>query len=297
MIFQLKRFLPCEALRDQVDTYYLLDVECAPGEQLEDVMLPELPNVRFQLEGQWYINFKSRGFEPATGSNLFGFTHAPWHVRVSGKSRVFGVGLKPMGWLNSVGLSASALADTMCRAADIWGEGVEDTRRALSKASSGQEMVKIMDRMLLAQQRSVTSAKQAALKRFIRVLEEPQTCGINRVDDLAARLGLSMRQVERSTKEFFGCSPKLLLRQHRFLSMLSRNLKGAATRSWIDEADESFYDQSHYIREYKRFTGRSPQEFAKSDNPLQTKAAQTLRRLPERTPDRFCHKLDLAQPA
>jgi AraC-like DNA-binding protein len=296
-MFKLQRFLPCEALRDFIDTYYLLEIECAPGEALDDLMLPELANARFQLEGQWQIGFKGQGFKPAPSSNVFGFTHAPWRVHVGGRTRVFGAGIKPLGWMALIGLPACTLADDMCHAADIWGEGVEDTRRVLSKATCGEDMAAILDRLLLSRRRSVLPMKQTALMRFIDVLERPETAEINRVDDLAYQLGLSVRQVERSTQEFFGCSPKLLLRQHRFLSMLSRNLDGAASQSWLDSADESFYDQSHYIREYKRFTGRSPQQFAKSSNKLQRHVAHTLSALSERTPSRLGLKLDLAQHA
>lgn len=296
-MFTLERALPCPALADIVDTYYLITVDLPPGQALEDVMLPELPNIRFQLEGQWHLKFGDAPFVPAHSENIFGFTHAPYQVRVAGKSRVFGIGLKPLGWQSIINRPASALSDSLCSLVDIFGQRAKAVGRQMQKASTVGDMAVIADACLLSVQQPVSTAKRSALNGFSAALTEPLIAEINRVDELAMELDLSMRQVERYAKELFGCSPKLLLRKHRFLSMLSRSGEGEAGQSWLDEADESFYDQSHYIREYKRFTGRSPQQFAKSPNMLQRHVVQSLKTLPERKRSAPALKLDLALPA
>lgn len=296
-MFTLDRALPCPALADIVDTYYLITVDLPAGKVLEDVMLPELPNMRFQLEGQWNIKFGDKPFVAAHSENLFGFTHAPYQVCVGGKSRVFGIGLKPLGYQSTIGEKASKLSDSLCSLGDVFGPSARAVGRQMRQAQTVGEMAVIADACLLSVQKPVSASKRAALDGFSAALTEPLIADLNRVDELAFQLGLSVRQVERYAKDLFGCSPKLLLRKHRFLSMLSRTGEATAGQCWLDEADESFYDQSHYIREYKRFTGRSPQQFAKAPNMLQRHVVQSLKTLPARKRSGPALKLDLAMPA
>jgi methylphosphotriester-DNA--protein-cysteine methyltransferase len=76
------------------------------------------------------------------------------------------------------------------------------------------------------------------------------------VDDLVAATRLSRRQVERLCKRLYGAPPKLLSRKYRALRAAVVLAKGEATTGEL--LDQGFYDQSHCIREIKRFTGITP---------------------------------------
>lgn len=295
-MFEISRFLPCAALRAYVDTYYMVVVDCPPGEALEDMMLPELPNLRFQLSGQWRVDFGG-GYQDAPSACLFGFTNAPYYVRVGGKSVVFGAGLKPLGWQAFVGGSASKAADKALACSAVWPNKTslfDGMAAALGKAQTGKEMAAILDEALLDLKRSITPVTRQMLDSMETILAEEREVPITRVADLADAMDLSVRQVERWARHLFGCSPKLMLRKHRFLAMLSKHGEQAAGDAWLEAADETFYDQSHFIREYKRFTGRSPGQYARQPNRLQKAVTQTLRRVEGRRRARIALKLDVA---
>ncbi|MEO0410959.1 MAG: helix-turn-helix domain-containing protein [Pseudomonadota bacterium] len=294
-MFEISRFLPCAALREYVDTYYLVAVDCPPGETLEDMMLPELPNLRFQLSGQWQVNF-GPGFVDAPKSCVFGFTNAPYQVRVGGQSIVFGAGIKPLGWQALAEQPAHFSADKALDSHAVWPRRsalINGVVAALRKATSGKEMAAILDELLLDMLRPVPPVTRHILTSIDAVLSEQRDVPVTRVGDLADAMDLSVRQVERWTRQLFGCSPKLMLRKHRFLAMLARHGEQAAGEAWLEAADETFYDQSHFIREYKRFTGRSPGQYARQPSQLQKAVTQTLRRVEGRKPGAVRLKLDV----
>jgi transcriptional regulator GlxA family with amidase domain len=80
-----------------------------------------------------------------------------------------------------------------------------------------------------------------------------------RVGDLASHLDLSARQIERVFRDEVGISPKLFLRIVRFQEVLGAIRGGAGETGWAEvAAAHGFYDQAHFIRDFKTFAGRPP---------------------------------------
>lgn len=83
--------------------------------------------------------------------------------------------------------------------------------------------------------------------------------GLVRVADLAAHFGLSARQIERLFQDRVGLPPKTYLRIVRFQEVLRAVRFGAPARRWAHvAADHGFYDQAHFIRDFKTFVGAPP---------------------------------------
>jgi AraC-like DNA-binding protein len=75
---------------------------------------------------------------------------------------------------------------------------------------------------------------------------------------LGRELGVSHRRLIALFRDGVGMAPKLFARLVRFDRVMAR-LRSGQTPLWIDLAAELGYaDQSHLIREVKRFTGVSP---------------------------------------
>ena len=77
----------------------------------------------------------------------------------------------------------------------------------------------------------------------------------------------------RRCNAYYGSPPKLLARKYRALRASIALAKGGSNSEAL--ADGGFYDQSHFIREIKAFTGVTPRRFA---DDLPTLASLTLKR-------------------
>jgi AraC-like DNA-binding protein len=81
------------------------------------------------------------------------------------------------------------------------------------------------------------------------------------VGELSREMGMSMRTLERVFMEEVGLAPKRVLRYLRYQAAL-RRLRSRTFRTQADLAYECGYsDQSHFIRDFHFFSGKSPGRF------------------------------------
>ncbi|GAB3276547.1 hypothetical protein GCM10027347_50130 [Larkinella harenae] len=80
------------------------------------------------------------------------------------------------------------------------------------------------------------------------------------VQQLLKQHSVSERQLERLFKRSVGVSPKTYLRLTRFEQALHR-LKGMVVDSLDIVCDLGYSDHSHFIREFKEFSGFTPKQF------------------------------------
>lgn len=99
-----------------------------------------------------------------------------------------------------------------------------------------------------------------ALSNALKVLEEP--ADRQSIEARIERAGLSSRHFRRLFKQVMGVSPKLysrILRMERVLQEFHSN----PDLNYLERV-HGFYDQSHFIREFKRFTNVTPRALIKA---------------------------------
>jgi AraC-like DNA-binding protein len=91
--------------------------------------------------------------------------------------------------------------------------------------------------------------------------------GAINLQDLYNKTGISERSLERYFKEYIGLSPKFYCRIIRFSYIFS--LVNQGTINWSDVSFHAgFYDQSHFIKNFKEFTGEEPSRYGFTEETL-----------------------------
>lgn len=82
------------------------------------------------------------------------------------------------------------------------------------------------------------------------------------IQDISKQCGVSVKTLERAFNKLLTCSPATYKRIFKFRYSISRQETRSELMKLIDIAYESnYYDQSYFIREYKKLTGLSPKSF------------------------------------
>ena len=92
--------------------------------------------------------------------------------------------------------------------------------------------------------------------------------GILQVNDLLQNIFMSRRNFERRFFKKVGLSPKYYARIRR-IGYLMNLIAGKKQADWASVFSEcEFYDQSHFIRDFLEFTGRTPQQYLEENREL-----------------------------
>ncbi|MFG0317479.1 MAG: helix-turn-helix domain-containing protein, partial [Planctomycetota bacterium JB042] len=109
------------------------------------------------------------------------------------------------------------------------------------------------------------SGRPAASARAVRLLAASH--GALPIDALAAEVGLSRRQLERTFLERVGVSPKRYARSVRFAAVVAALEEEAPPSLARIAAEFGYADQPHLNRDFRELAGCSPRVFRAERNP------------------------------
>jgi AraC-like DNA-binding protein len=79
-------------------------------------------------------------------------------------------------------------------------------------------------------------------------------------------MGYSKRYLDMLFKDHLGISPKTYSGIVRFQSFYKLWANTDNTNFYADNVYEMYYDQAHFIKEFKKYTGHSPKQYANLKN-------------------------------
>ena len=88
-----------------------------------------------------------------------------------------------------------------------------------------------------------------------------KSAGLIAISELEERTGYSRRYLEMLFKNHVGITPKTLAGIVRFQKLYRKWAGAEPYESIIEEIYESYYDQAHFTKEFKRMTGFAPRQF------------------------------------
>ncbi len=259
-MISLRYFQPAPDLRRYVSSYYLFSADLP---LVTDIVRADLAQIRFMLAGQGRYVFADRGWAETSAVSLIGPTMAASRFTVRGPVRVFGVGLLPTGWAAGIREEANLLVHQVDDAVGRFGPVFADALDAMRGAPAAEVMVSIADatlRALFARAVDPPDWFTAITEQWLTESASPS------VDMLIARTEISSRQLARLANRIYGAPPKLLARKYRALRAATQLCDPRS--DWASIAGDAFYDQSHFIREVKRFTGLTPTQLQANPPPV-----------------------------
>ncbi|WP_407425284.1 helix-turn-helix domain-containing protein [Arcticibacter sp.] len=154
------------------------------------------------------------------------------------------------------------LADNVVALEAIWKDKAVEIEGKLADAHHNQARVNIVQQLLTEKMAESNDDLQ-----LVSCLEQAKLNGeFLTVRQLAKTVGLSQRQLSRKFQQYVGVSPKEYLRVSRFTQSL-QHLKRYPAYSLTKIAYESrYFDQAHFIRDYKEYTGYTPGVLIKSSD-------------------------------
>lgn len=253
--FELHYFPPDPDLAEIVSSFYSARINMPRFDEYERA---DRPQFRFVAAADGEYVFADGHRATVRRVNIIGPTSGRVRAINNCPTRLFGFGMLPGGWATLMGADAERLTDRAIDAADLFGPWIEEVAATLEAAADDAERLVIGNNFV----REVLKRGDPAPMWFIRIVDDWLTAAPSpQVPDLVKATGMSIRSVERMTKHYYGLSPRMLARKYRAVRAAAALARGET----LDAAQlgDAFYDQSHLIREIKRFAGTTPGQLGK----------------------------------
>jgi AraC-like DNA-binding protein len=190
------------------------------------------------------------------GSAVFGVVPGLFSHRLQGAGRVVGVRFRPGGFRPFLRSPVSAITGRRLIIEEAFGADAGPVERAVLDAADEPAV----DRFLRAVAPAPDPTVEAVAGMVASIAADP---AVTRVGDLAARLGVGARSLQRLFAEYVGVGPKWVIRRCRLQEAAERAAGGAVDWSRL-AADLGYFDQAHLIRDFTATVGASPARYARA---------------------------------
>jgi len=184
------------------------------------------------------------------------------NVNYSGNQHLFGIRLQPYMVKTLLGILPSELKDTLIDLSLIK-PGFRSLWHRLNEARSFTERVAIIEKEFPVLTQSICTRTKYLCEVFGSAGEYP----FPSIDELSRQVCYSSRQLNRKTQGLFGVSPEELVIHKKFRTAIQ--IMHNQERSLTDIAYQSgFYDQAHFCRIFKKFTGYTAKQYQSQKSEL-----------------------------
>ena len=237
------RHAPPEALKYGVEHFWLEEWEFPESASQTREVLPH-PSVQLV-----FAHGRSR---------IYGVQLGRFVRQLSGKDRILGIKFRPGGFYPFLRQPVYSITSRSIPAAQVFRDAEAATEQVLAH-SSDLGMVQAAARFLEAQLPARDPWVDSARRAVEEIVENP---GVTRVQQLVTRLDSSERTLERLFRRYVGASPRWVIKRYRMYEALEQLTHGRPPEFASLAQNLGYFDQAHFINDFKKLVGCTPQEYA-----------------------------------
>lgn len=257
--------IPGNLLQQYVKCYYIYESESNVA--FEDTVFPSgCMEIIFNLgTGKW-LTAAGDDFVTNPSIELWGQIIRPLPIKSIGPHTMLGIRFFPHAaayFLNEkVDLFNNQVAgfSEHLPAADLLHEKLLETTAWNKRIELIEDF--LLHRLAVSEKRLGRAAIVNAIMNEIR-----RTDFFDNIENVASRYGITSRYLQKLFLQYTGLTPKLYSKINRFQNSLRLITQSNASLTSI-AYDCGYFDQSHFIREFKSFTGVTPSGYQLYNSPL-----------------------------
>lgn len=248
-------YTPSEHLSRYIRCYWVLEDGPEPVPPARERIFPDGCMEWLFHYGDRFKKFDGDSFVIQPRCFVHGQLKQFMEVEATGRTGVFSVRFQPQGVRPFISCEADTLTERVADVSELWGTAGVRLSEAMLAAESAEERIRLVEDFLWARLDESVD-KTGTVSRCVEQIGEH--AGMVSVERLAEDACLGRRQLERRFLQQVGLTPKLFARIIRFNHVL-RLIEAKAENNLAHLAQEGgFYDQAHFIKDFKDFTGLNP---------------------------------------
>ncbi len=180
-------------------------------------------------------------------------------VTTLGESGVIFVEFHPAGACQFFNFPLSELENKSIDLTDALGREARQAEEQLYNSTTVRQKIDLVEQFLLNRFKPVAPYDYALVETSLTVIKE--TGGKIPAATLANRLSVTSKTLERKFAAYIGKTPRQYSKLIRFRQIL-KDLSSIKNVNLTEHACRNgYFDQSHFIHDFKMYTGHTPKEF------------------------------------
>ncbi|TGK07325.1 AraC family transcriptional regulator [Leptospira semungkisensis] len=198
-------------------------------------------------------------------TKIFGVVSGRFTKSLEGKNRVFGIKFRPGAFYPFYKKPVSDFTDKEITIEQVFGVSTKPLEDEVFSLESESDLVHSAEDFLYERLPEEKDENIALINQLVeRVIADRS---ILKVEDLSEISGQGIRNLQRIFNQYVGVSPKWVINRYRMHEILERITENT---DWVRLAmDLGYFDQAHFIKDFKRMVGKSPEEYSKSAHSTQ----------------------------
>jgi AraC-like DNA-binding protein len=252
---EYREYQPHHLLSNYIECYWSALADQPPFRAQESLIPDGTIELMFNF-GDNYSQIIGDQKTPVKGSHIIGIRKQSLLISQIRKQNIFSVRFKPGGSYPFFRIPAHLFSNQFVTIEDLLDKEYKLLEEALEESTAG-ERVQLMDSFLL---RKLQPKHWDFVAKASRELLQNPTI---KITELAYRFNTNYKTLERRFNMVLGITPSELLKIKRFndavLAMYSCRFSSLTAIAY----ECGYYDQSHFIREFKQLSYFTPREFLK----------------------------------
>jgi AraC-like DNA-binding protein len=179
---------------------------------------------------------------------------------IEGRGSVFGIKFKAGGFYPFVNKPIALIADRTISLSEVFGSAAIRFESELLAIEDDAGRMAIANEFLSARAPAPDPLTAQAAAIVASIVDDRS---VTKVEQLVDRHAVSKRALQRLFQQYVGVGPKWVINRFRLHEALEQLANGVPT-DWATIAlDLGYFDQAHFIRDFKQLIGRTPAEYAR----------------------------------
>lgn len=259
-----KTFQPHSDLKSLISCYWTLEVPAENETQRQRIVPDGCIEMAFILGDDIKRYTSEDTFILQPRAMVLGQTIEPFFIEPTGYVNTFAVRFYPYGFANFVTVPIRMLANRETPIEMLFEKKTaKKLEQEIIRATNTKQRIEIIERFLLKK-----LCERSTVDNIVRTTIDTliSTKGSTSISNILKEDPSKRRQLERKFVRQIGISPKQLSKVIRLQSALKMLLNEEGESLTNIAYESEYYDQAHFIRDFKEFTGISPKEFSGNEN-------------------------------
>lgn len=253
-----RTYVPCAELQPFIKCYWTLLAPQEAAPQKQRIVPDGCMEMIFHCGDLYKQYLEDGGYLIQPRSFVFGQITQALDIEPTGESAIFSVRFEPDGFTAFAAMPVGQMENRAVPLKELFGEEGISLENDILSATTTEDRISIVEAFLLRKLITPESVREW-IKSSVEMIMRLN--GQVSVDELSDSLQVHRRQLERKFSTMIGLSPKQLSKIIRLQAAL-RILSAQNAENLTSVAYEgNYYDQAHFIKDFKEFTGVSPKQF------------------------------------